>query len=93
MTTPLTAEELRVFLNIESDEYFVAESLDEARRMFVYGDEERIEDESENWQEMPGNRVMRVDVSDEGDGSDVRSMTCAEWAQYNGKGYLCCRGN
>jgi hypothetical protein len=42
---------------------------------------------TEHWRMMPDDSPMRIIVGDDGDPKETR--TCAEWAKYNGRGFLC----
>lgn len=48
-----------------------------------------VEDEIE-WQEIPDDEVLKIDVNGSYNPEDLVSKTAKEWAEENGRGYLCC---
>jgi effector-binding domain-containing protein len=48
-----------------------------------------VEDDIE-WQEIPDDEVLKIDVNGSYNPEDLVSKTAKEWAEENGRGYLCC---
>lgn len=51
--------------------------------------EYRADDDGDFWTQLPDDQVLNIDASDDGDGSNVLKLTCAEWCKREGRGYLC----
>lgn len=76
-------------------ETFIAESLEEvkeiARKYFIenYGSHDDIDDDYLDFKELPDDKTMTVLNDPYEDPKDEEKMTCKEFAEKYGKGFLC----
>ncbi len=82
---------LHVFHNDDS-EWFVARDVDDAWKVAIElwgGTREEWEADSVVLERCPDDSVIRINEAEEDAPPACRSLTCAEWAKSNGRGFLC----